>query len=350
MLIPWDTTNIKLNTMNKILYFFAASALIFASCDPDETPIDQSKLVSIDMGAHQASDVYYSFENGEVLTTERNQWDIAFSVPLQTAAIRINEGAGIRLFIASNDTADWATLDTSDFSSWEAIYNSSSNWLNGAFNRNATENPFNFGWATYDFTETHTVWGEFLYVIRLSDNSYKKLFIRKRIGMTDTYEIRWANIDGAEEVNSSIEMAQYSAKHFIHFSLGKNAVLNVEPASDTWDLLFTKYIEILPAGPGIFIPYPVMGVLLNQNHQGLKVTEIAVENSHYSDNTEGFIDDADVIGWEFKVSDPVTHAVSLADSTSYFVKLSSGEIHKLYFTEYGGESAGTMSFKTEKID
>ena len=57
-----------------------------------------------------------------------------------------------------------------------------------------------------------------------------------------------------------------------------------------------------------------------------------------------------MIGWEFKVSDPVTHVVSLADSTSYFISLSSGDIHKLYFTEYGGEAAGTMSFKAEQID
>lgn len=336
--------------MNKILYFFTASILVFASCESEKTPADKSKLVDIDMGAHQASDLYYSFENGEVLTTERDQWDIAFSVPLQTAAIRINEGVGIRLYIASNDTADWAAIDTSGFDEWEAIYNSSSDWMNGAFNRNATDDPFNFGWATYDFAETHTVWGEFLYVIRLSDDSYKKLFIRKRIGMTDTYELRWADIDGSNEINTSIKMPQYADKHFIHFSISNNAVIDVEPASDSWDLLFTKYIEILPAGPGIFIPYPVMGVLINQNHQGLEVSGVPVENSNYTDNADGFVEEADVIGWEFKISDPVSHAVSLADSTSYFVKLLNGDIHKLYFTEYGGEATGRMSFKTEKLD
>jgi hypothetical protein len=93
-----------------------------------------------------------------------------------------------------------------------------------------------------------------------------------------------------------------------------------------------------------------MGVLLNQSHQGLKVMDVAPADAHYTDNADGFINDADVIGYDWKVSDPVTHEISLAENTSYFVKLADEKIYHLYFTEYGGEADGTLSINTKLVE
>jgi hypothetical protein len=293
--------------------------------------------------------VYYSFENGVVEANDRSSWDIEFSVPLQTAAIRINEGAGVQLYIYSNDTNQWHAMDTAGFQ-WEAVYNDKADWLTGAFNRNAT-GGFNFGWGNYDFTVTHTVWGEYIYIIRLSDQSLKKLFIRKRIGQGDTYELRWANLDGSGEKNASFSSAAYyEAKHFIQYSLRDTEAKALQPDMGAWDLVFTRYITKIPAGPGVELDYPVMGVLMNQSHQGLIVTGVAPADARYTDNMDGFITDANVIGYDWKVSDPVTHEISLAENTSYFVKLVNGSIYQIYFTEYGGEAAGTLSINTKLVE
>lgn len=334
--------------MKQLIYVLLIPAILFSGCDKDNSETPEYKTSDIEMGAHQQDDVYYSFENGEVAAVKRNTWDIEFSVPLQTAAIRINEGAGTQLFIYSNDTADWETVDTADFQ-WEAIYNDKTDWLTGAFNQNAT-GGFNFGWGTYDFTVTHTVWGEYIYIVRLSDQSLKKLFIRKRIGQGDTYEIRWADLDGANQVDASFNPSTYyDIKHFIQFSFADSEVNASEPDMDSWDLLFTRYMTKIPIGSGMEMDYPVMGVLINQSHQGLKVTGVAPEEASYTDNPDGFTNQADVIGYDWKVSDPVTHEISLAENTSYFVQLQDGRIFQLYFTEYGGD-VGTMKIKTKLVE
>jgi hypothetical protein len=333
--------------MKKLIYILFSPVLLFFSCEKETVPAYNTTIIS--MGINQAEDVYFSFMNGVVSSVNRSSWDIEFSVPLQTAGIRINEGAGVQLYLYSNDTAEWNDIDTSGFQ-WEAVYNDNADWLSGAFNRNAT-GGFNFGWGTYDFTATHTVWGEYIYLIRLSDQSLKKLFIRKRIGYGDTYELRWADLDGSNQVDASFSPADYyDLKHFIQYSIANAQVKELEPDMDAWDIVFTRYIEKIPAGPGMVLDYPVMGVLMNMNHQGLKVTGIAPAEAKYSDNADGFISDADVIGYDWKVSDPVTHEISLAENTSYFVKLSDGSVYQLYFTEYGGEAAGMVTINTKLVE
>lgn len=334
--------------MKKLFIILSFPAVLFLACDDKNDPVPEYTTTNISMGANQLKDVYYSFENGEVSSVSRSDWDIEFSVPLQTAAIRINEGAGVQLFVYSNDTTDWETVDTTGFN-WEAVYNDKADWLNGAFNRNAT-GDFNFGWGTYDFMVSHTVWGEYIYIIRLSNQSYKKLFVRKRIGQTDTYELRWADLDGSNQKDISFSPAGYNLKHFIQYSLVNADVSLAEPDMDTWDIVFTRYMIKIPVAPGVELDYPVMGVLLNQSHQGLVVTNVPPENAEYTDNPDGFISDADVIGYDWKVSDPVTHEISLAENTSYFIQLSDETIYQLYFTEYDGETAGTLSIKTKLVE
>ena len=97
------------------------------------------------------------------------------------------------------------------------------------------------------------------------------------------------------------------------------------------------------------LDYPVMGILLNQSHKGLKVTGVAPEEASYTDNPDGFTSQADVIGYDWKVSDPVTHEISLAENTSYFAELQDGRIFQLYFTVYGGDD-GTMTIKTKLVE
>lgn len=334
--------------MKKLIKILFIPAILMLACEKDNDPVSEYTSTEISMGSNQVMDVYYSFETGKVASVSRSLWDIEFSVPLQTAAIRINEGAGVQLYIYSNDTTDWETVDTTGFQ-WEAVYNDKADWLNGAFNRNAT-GGFNFGWGTYDFTVSHTVWGEIIYLIRLTDQSFKKLFIRKRIGSSDTYEMRWADLDGSNQVDASISPADYINKHFIQYSLVNAEVVVSEPEMDTWDLEFTRYYIKIPVSPGVEIDYPVMGVLLNQSNQGLKVTGITPEEAEYADNSDGFSSDADVIGYEWKVSDPVTHEISLAENTSYFVKVSDGSIYQIYFTEYGGVTVGTLSINTKLVE
>ncbi len=333
--------------MKNLLYISLFVLLLTTSCKKEDCGCDTSK-VDIFMGANQANDVYYSFTNGEVSTTNRTDWDLGFSVPLRTATIIINEGAGMELYKVG-DTTVWESVDTSGIESWTALYNDKSDWMRGAFNLEA--DGFDYDWAIYDHSNTHNVIGQYIYVIKLSDGSYKKLYIVMRNGATDTYILRWANIDGSNQVDATFSPAEYAdTKHFIHYSLVTQEMIEIEPDMDSWDLLFTRYIAKIPTGPATEIDYPVMGVLMNKDRKAVKVTGITPADANYSDAESGFTDQADIIGWEWKQQDPVTHEVSIVENTSYFVKNTDLWIYKIYFTDYSGEAAGSITIQQQKVE
>ncbi len=334
--------------MKNILIAIVIVMGILASCSKKDTT-EKEKTIEISMGAHQYMDVYYSFLAGEVSSADRSDWDLAFSVPLQTAAIRINEGAGVQLY-SVGDTTVWESIDTTGILAWESLYNDKSDWMRGAFNLDA-DGIFDFGWAIYDHGNTYDVIGLHMYVIKLSDGSYKKLFIRKKIGSTNTYVLQWANIDGSNQVDATFSPAAYSVtKDFIHYSLVNKQIMEVEPDIGSWDLLFTRYMEKIPTGPGSEMDYPVMGVLLNKNIEGVIVTGIPPAEAHYSNAEDGFSYQADIIGWEWKIQDMATHTISITENTSYFVKLADGGIYKIYFTDYAGEAEGSLSMQQFKVE
>ena len=167
---------------------------------------------------------------------------------------------------------------------------------------------------------------------------------------TDTYEFRWADIDGSNQVDASFSPGAYAGtKDFIHYSLVNNTVVEAEPDNDSWDLLFTKYIVKVQYGPAL-VDYPVVGVLLRQGLEGVTVEGIDPSSAHYSDASDDFSEDAAIIGWEWKVSDPVTHQLSLVENISYFVKMDEENIYRIYFTEYDSNNDGLISFKVKPVE
>ncbi|HEX2395044.1 MAG TPA: hypothetical protein VHI78_06825 [Bacteroidales bacterium] len=323
---------------------------VFMSCEKDENT-DSSTFTSktVSMGQNSDNDVYYSLANGEVSNLNRSGWDIAFSVPLQTATILINEGAGVELYCVG-DTNDWNAVDENSISGLSPRFNDESDRTMGAFNVNATGFP-NYGWGTYHGgNPDHNVGGDSIYVIKLTDGSFKKFMVRVKLGTSSSNEFRWADLNGENEMTASLSTAPYEdKKHFIHYSIVNNEPVEAEPDMTEWDLLFTRYLIKIPVGPSVFMDYPVMGVLSNPDVRIAKVTGKHPDEVTESDAVD-FSDRPDVIGHDWKISDPVTHEISLADSTSYFIESVDGKTYLLYFSDYGGNADGTIGFKVKTID
>lgn len=336
--------------MKDILITGIMLLLLAGACNDNDnnTPNEPDPYTedTVSMGTNSASDVYYSLADGEVNTVNRTDWDIAFSTPTQSATVLINEGAGVELYCAGDSTA-WESIDENTISTLQPRFNDKSGWTKGAFNQNANPaDPFNFGWGHYNMDD-HNVYGDSIYVIKLSDGTFRKFFYRKRIGGTATHILVWANLDGSGPVNTNVIATSYVGTHnFIHYSIVNQEIVEAEPLKDQWDMLFTRYIIQIPAGPGVIMNYPVMGVLTNTG-----VTVSKVSGTPPSKAVEGtYSDHADVIGWDWKVSDPVTHEISLVDSVSYFIQSVDGVKYQLYFTNYGGNAAGTISFKKKTME
>jgi hypothetical protein len=333
--------------MNKSFFVYSILViLLFFSCNKDETT-NGFEEISISLGGNLVYDIYYSFNQGEIAKVKRSDWDIAFSVPLQTAAIRINEGSGAELFSAGSAN-DWNNLKIPTGTNVvDKLWNDKSDWLIGAFNRYTDpSNVFNYSWGTYDHAVTYDVLGDSVYVIKLTDGSQKKIFIEKRDGHENKYYVTWANLDGSDSTTAIIDM-NVSNKNFVYFSLKENKIVDFEPDADLWDLLFTVYKEKIPINPGSFIDYDVMGVLINQQKSVAKVDDKNPEDACLCD-AENFTNEADIIGWDWKEFDNQNKDYVLDKQLSYFVKVNDNETYQIHFTNYNGTQTGNISFKVKK--
>ncbi len=56
---------------------------------------------SVFLGSGYVNDIYYSFENGEIHSVDRKNWDIGFYANILSAGIITNDGNGVELLYLS---------------------------------------------------------------------------------------------------------------------------------------------------------------------------------------------------------------------------------------------------------
>ena len=321
--------------MNKIILIIAGlvvSAGAFAQ---------NNEMISL--GAGYSNQSFYSFTNGEVANVDNTNWDIAFSVSGMGSAIRVNGGYGLELYTYPNgDINDWSSLDTVGMSSWSSQINSDESWNLGAFDQNADENEaFDLGWGIYSMI-THYITGDSLHVLKWADGTTKKFQVIQLA--SGTYSFRCADIDGSNEVESSVVKSDFSGKNFAYYSIMNNEVLDREPLSESWDLTFTKYVTELYPG----MNYGVTGILSNAGYSIAKAEDVPVSDADYIEET--FEEEINTIGYDWKSFNMDTYLYDLQEDLSYFVrKDATGEIWNIYFTGFEGSSSGNIEFNTEVV-
>lgn len=297
--------------------------------------------VTVTTGAGNATQTYYSLENGVQGSAALADWDLGFEINSFNSSILVNTAKGLTVFETPVAVADWATLTEADEASWTPIHNSETYWSAGALtNGNNLMDPegLNVGWGEYNMT-THTIAGTKVYVVKLVDETYKKLRINSLA--TSTYSFTYADIDGSNEQTASLVKSAFAGKNFGYFSLASGTSLDLEPAAASWDLLFTKYVGFVPT------PYPVAGVLQNKKVWAMQVDGVptvdAVWNSADMDSA------MNIIGSDWKTFNMTTFQYEYAADRTYFVQDRSFNIWKLIFTGYGGSTNGDMTFTQELV-
>ena len=291
---------------------------------------------SVSMEPTYAMDVYYSFNDGEVASVSRTNWDIAFHTVQFSATILTNGGNLVNLRAYPNsDTTGWNTIDTTGLSTWPILYDNEEYWEDGAFNRTGVNHP-DYGWGKYN-PVNHDVVGDSLFIIQLADGSFKKLWIVRKYSLLNIYKFRYANLDGSDEFTLELNANDYTSKNFVYFSFADGAFIDREPDTNTWDILFTKYIGIQPNGS----PYPVIGALTNFGVYGNRFDGV---EPGFMDWTSQELDSTRAsIGWEWKSFDFST-GWQVTDSLAFFVDTYYEDIYKLEFTGYGGTGTGKIVF------
>jgi hypothetical protein len=315
-----------------LLAFFAMSQAAFAGVKD-----------SIAYTPGYANDVYYSFKNGEVKSIERATWDIAFGTSKLSSSILINGGSGVELYTYPNgDTADWnSAIDTAGFTTWSMMNNSEDNWEEGAFSAHATNHP-DYGWGNYNAI-THNLTGDSLFIIKLVNGDFKKLWIVSKQSAANIYTYKFADLDGSNDTTVMLNCNPYDTKNYVYYSLSGRQVLDRDPASDSWDILFTKYMAIQPTGGY----YPVTGVLLNNDVAASKVENV---DTSFTDWTASPREEViGTIGWDWKSFSMSTFSYEVSDSLVYFVQDIEGNVFKIVFTGFAGSSTGKVYFNKQMV-
>ena len=300
-----------------------------------------SQNQSISLLPSYTNQSFYSLENGEVANLNNTDWDLAFSTATMSSSIRINAGMGTELYsYPLGDTTDWNTFNSSNLSNWLPIYNSDTNWFVGAFDKNSTS-MFDMGWGMYSMI-THHVTGDSLYAIKTVGGDWKKLWIQKLAN--DEYTFKYANLDGTNEINTSVSKLNYSDKNFIYYSLDQNSVLDREPNSIDWDITFTKYIT-----PVQGMPYGVTGVMSNDGVQVAQVDNLPDPNSYTDYYQHSMSTEINTIGYDWKSFDMSTFSYSVEPYRCYFVKDLKDKVWRIIFTSFEGSSTGNIEFNTQEI-
>ncbi len=313
--------------------------------------VQSQTAVEITTGAGYANEVFYNLEDGTQDAHPRNEWDLAFATNRYSVNIIANNGTEVQVYTYPNGTIDdWDNVDASGIASWPQMYNSIESWDGGAFVQNVDPNNMSdFGWGLYDMV-THHIKGDSIFIIKTVDGNMKKFAVIDRDPNmnVNSWEIKFANIDGSDEHTEIIAADSYVEKNFIYYSLDNKEILDREPASEDWDLLFTKYYDYT-------IPYFVSGVLSNDARVTVEEVD-GVDQATFEELQENnFVSNISTIGSDWKEFDMTNFVYIIDNDRVFFVKEISNDgadstYWKIYFNGFSGMSTGVYSFMQEKLD
>ncbi len=324
--------------MKPILTLFLA-----ALCLP---AIAQFNILSY--GPGYQDQIFYNLETEEAQTISHNSYDIYVSTAAGSASIYVNEGvsssmsnpqAEVELYITGS--MDFSAVDTANM---ERIYNDESVAGQGAFNVvGDAGDPFDLGWGRYD-PVTHAVSGNRIFVIRLRDGSYHKIFVESLA--SGNFNIQVAPLSTSQPIDIEIRKADYSGP-YAFISLENNSVHDF--AAGPWDLWFIRYATPLDDGSGNILQYVVTGALLHPDIKAAKADNIDPGTVEWSDYESELSDMPSIVGHDWKDFNIMTFTWTVFEDVVYFIERVNGEIWQLQFIDFEGSSTGSLTIRAENV-
>ena len=288
---------------------------------------------SVVLGEGNANMSFYSLANGELAQVPLADWHIALDVRAMGSTARINGGLGLKLY--PTDHSRNGTMWTSRLGSLGEPYrNNQTDWSNAAFSQGG-DGMFDLGWGVYDVV-THIVTSDVMYLVQLPDQSWKKLALLSL--SSGVYDVQFANLDGSDFFNVSVNKADYDGQLFAYCNLLTGAVQDLEPA-EPWDIAFFTYED--EVAPGTY--YPVTGGLIHPNVAVQQAEGLADPYLDGSYSFDSFSAETNVIGHDWKSFVP-GQGYSIEAERCYFVADSYGDVWRMVFTDFGGSATGEITF------
>ena len=321
---------------------------------------------SVTMGPGSGTDVYYSLKkakttgNGLVSSSANNNWHLAISVqasnfpynPANGVAIRVNSVLGENpqagmtgttlVKLSGANVSNWRNVDTTGLHSLPELLDSDSTWNLSAFTAGYPKSgPFNFIWGTYNQNNHNVESNGNVYVLyNKSANWYKKINV-KEVSYDTMWHIIISNIDNTDSVYLKVDKKNYPNRMFVYYNVLTNQILDREPDTDKWDLVWTKYKAMIDFN-GSKVPYSVTGVLSNPGvkvakNLGKKCNEVWLANKTAKVNPS-----ISAIGSDWKTFTGTAYAIT--DTFVYFITDRDTHTYKMTMKSFAGGSKGKTTF------
>ncbi|MFA5621042.1 MAG: T9SS type A sorting domain-containing protein [Weeksellaceae bacterium] len=311
---------------NLFLGIILGSACVFA----------QETTVNLSLESGYSKNIYFHFDTGQSESYDVASWDIAF---LRTSAYafaeRINDGLGIEVYEASNNPADYATVNPAEIDNWIQLYNSDTMWEAGAFDFGSAT----YGWGEYN-AASHHVTGTIVYVLKYADGSFKKFMIDD---FYNGYTFKYADWNAStsnweNDQTATLPNSENDGKLFNFYSLTNNESVVASPNLDSWDLVFQTYVTDLEV-----MMYPVVGALQNPNVKVAKTTNLDVNSLDESDYQELI----NTVGYDWKQFSGTGYTVN--SDMYYYLKDANEKVFRFHFLSFDGSSTGNFSLGYEDV-
>jgi len=301
------------------------------------------RLGQVDMVSQPGSDyqqqLYFDLTSGELQANHRRDaWDLGLSADGLHPNIFVNPA----MLMAVAPTASTNFNQNFDPSNFE-------------FEHERVQRIYTRAWMQSDFDADAKPQGEVFLIdlgldMRNRARGYRKLqIVNYEAGR---YQLRLANLDGGEESLLDLQTDPVANNQYISFA-NPDSLLNLEPPKEDWDLLFTRYMELLWDGQDS-LDYSVTGVLLNP-HAGRAYLDTNLSKlgiSYQSVSREDYqaplmSSKTDAIGYDWKYFNLDESSYKLRPGYIYFIEDQVGQVYRLRFIGFydGAGSKGAVSFE-----
>ncbi|HOX76863.1 MAG TPA: HmuY family protein [Bacteroidales bacterium] len=304
--------------------------------------------ITIEMTNNYRYQSWFDLGTGEVVRTGlKKSWDLSFDASPQGWLILLNSSNF--MLAARSGMADIAVpLDTAGL-----------DWRFDASSGNPDSLSFS-GWVNFSEGDSVKIYSNEVFVIdRGYDEAGNLRGMRKVVfeEVSDSiYRFRFAHLDGTGVTEMVIR--KDSEVNYVCFTFDEGGrQIDIEPESQSWDLLFSQYTTLLYTNEGDPYPYLLTGVL--SNPAGVEVAQDTVFNfgDIDFDVAQGLLYSKalDEIGYDWKdvVGDVSSGSVTyvIIEGLNYIVRDPEGYYYKLRFTGFYNNSGekGYPTFEYQRL-
>lgn len=324
--------------MKSYIILLAFSFFLF-SCEKKEIPVSAPvpgdvTTSQVIMGSDYSKKIFYRLKSDEIQAEiDKSSYDLSFESSEEGWHVLLNSANLMKAAYYENAGFDDALILANANWKWDAC---SGNLDSASIGDWRSKN------GIYLIDRGYDQLGNFL--------GYAKLIVDSVD--SDHYYIRTSELNG--DNLKSITIAKYKNLNYTEFSFdnGYEAISQMLPDNDEWDLVFTQYTYVYYDLEEV-TPYQVTGVLLNPKYvQAQMEIEVAFEDIdlEYASNIV-LSENNDVIGFNWKSYNFDEGYYSIASDQSYIIRDVEGIFYKLRFVDFytDGGVKGAPKFEFQKL-